>query len=146
MGFRFRFETLSRVRKIREDLALQDFSKAQQVLVNLENLKAAILSRRASIWQTLTEKMDSGITAQDIISYNNYLFYLESGVTQVEKQIVQALKLLETKRQELLKTKKEAKAIERLREIDMERYTAEQSRQEMDFINELAIQRHGRIL
>lgn len=146
MGFRFRFETLSRVRKIREDLALQDFSKAQQVLVNLENLKAAILSRRASIWQTLTEKMDSGITAQDIISYNNYLFYLESVVTQVEKQIVQALKLLETKRQELLKTKKEAKAIERLREIDMERYTAEQSRQEMDFINELAIQRHGRIL
>jgi flagellar export protein FliJ len=145
MGFRFRFETLSRVRKIREDLALQDFSKTQQVLLNLENLKAAILLRRDSVWQNLTEKMESGITAQDIISYNNYLFYLEAGITQTERQIAQALKLLETKRQELLKTKKEAKAIERLREIDMERHTAEQARQEMDFINEIAIQRHGRI-
>ncbi len=145
MGFRFRFETLSRVRKIREDLALQEFSKAQKVLIDLENLKAAILSRRAYVWQNLTEKMDSGITAQEIISYNNYIFYLEAGITEAEKQIAQALKIIETKRQELLKAKKEAKAIERLKEIDLERYTAEQARQEMNFINEIAVQRHGRI-
>ncbi len=145
MGFRFRFETLSRVRKIREDLALQEFSKAQKVLMDLENLKTAILSRRASVWQNLTEKMDSGITAQEIISYNNYIFYLESGITQVEKQIAKARKMLETKRQELLKKKKEAKAIERLKEIDKERYSAEEARQEMNFINEIAIQRHGRV-
>lgn len=146
MGFRFRFETLSRVRKIREDLALQEFSKAQRQVLDLEKFKDSINIRMSGTYRNLTSRMGKGIKSQEIIMYNQYIYYLEAGIKQVDKQIALAMKRLEAKRQELLKAKQESQAIERLREIDMERYKTEQDRLEMRFIDEIAVQRHGRIV
>jgi flagellar FliJ protein len=69
---------------------------------------------------------------------------MEDEVEKIDKLIASAKKLLEAKREELLKAKQEHKAMERLREIDFERYKEEQSRLEMNFIDEIAIMRHGR--
>ncbi|HNY66461.1 MAG TPA: flagellar export protein FliJ [Deltaproteobacteria bacterium] len=144
MGFRFRFETLSRVRKIREDLALQEFSKAQKKLQDLEGMKADKLSQRMHKVLDLMLKMEAGIPARDVKSYTHYIAFLEDEVERIDRLIAQARKLLDEKREELLKAKQEHKAMDRLREIDLERYIQEQSRQEMQFIDEIAIMRHGR--
>jgi flagellar export protein FliJ len=144
MGFRFRFETLSRVRKIKEDMALQEFSKAQKKLLDLEGMKADKLSQRMSKVLDLMLKMEEGIPARDVKAYTHYIAFLEDEVERIEKLIAQAQKLLDEKRGVLLKAKQEHKAMERLREIDLDRYTQEQSRQEMKFIDEIAIMRHGR--
>lgn len=144
MGFKFRFETLSRVRKIKEDMALQEFSKAQKKLQDLEGLKAEKLARRMSSVLELMSRMEKGIPARDIKTYTYYISLLEEEVEQIEQHMAKARKILEEKREELLKAKQEYKAMERLREIDFERYQEHESRLEMNFIDEIAIMRHGR--
>jgi flagellar export protein FliJ len=144
MGFRFRFETLSKVRKIRQDLALQEFSKAQMQVMALENRKMQTLSSRERAVTELMQKMNTGIMAQEVDAYDHYFSYLEKQVALLESQIAQALKLLDEKREELVRKQKECKAIERLRELDLDRYRAHEGAMEMRFIDEIAIQRHGR--
>jgi flagellar protein FliJ len=146
MGFHFRFETLSKVRKIRQDIALQDFSKAQKHCLDLEALKQRTVSLKTTAEQELMDKMGRGIEAQEVKSYDRYLSFLDSEAEHFDKQIIQARKVLEERRQDLLKAKKESKAMERLREIDLERYKTDQARKDMRFIDEIAIQRHGRKL
>jgi flagellar protein FliJ len=144
MGFKFRFETLSRVRKIKEDMALQDFSRAQKKLQDLEAFKADKLARRMATILELMSKMEKGIPARDIKTYTYYIALMEDEVDKIDQLIEGAKKILEEKREELLKAKQEHKAMERLREIDFERYKEEQAKLEMNFIDEIAIMRHGR--
>ncbi len=143
MGFRFRFEMLLKVRKIREDLALQDFSKAQRLLNDLENLKNLKGSQMAEIRKQLMDRMDAGLKPFEVESYHVYLTRLKAEIEQMETLIIQAGRQLEIKRQELFKAKKEFKAIDRLREIDAERFLKREQKLDMRFMDELAIQRYG---
>lgn len=143
MGFRFRFETLLRVRKIREDLALQEFSKIQKHLNDLKMLKSHTESLRSETRQQFMQKMDEGLKSSEIESYQSYLSRLNEEIGQLDKLIIQAGRQLDGKREELLKAKKEFKAMERLREIDEERFHEQQRKKDMHFMDELAIQRNG---
>jgi flagellar FliJ protein len=143
MGFRFRFETLLKVRKIREDLALQEFSKIQRLLNELEDLKNLKGSQMAEIGEQLMDRMDAGLKPFEVESYHSYLFRLKAEIGQMENLIIQAGRQLDIKRQELLKAKRELKAIDRLREIDGERFRQREQKLDMRFMDELAIQRYG---
>ncbi|HOD70711.1 MAG: Flagellar FliJ protein [Deltaproteobacteria bacterium ADurb.BinA179] len=143
MGFRFRFETLLRVRKIREDLAMQEFSKIQKHLKDLEMLKSFNESKRSDTRQQFIQKIDAGLKSADIATYQSYLSRLDAEIGQLDKLIIQAGRQLDTKREELLKAKKEFKAMERLREIDEQRYRTRQQKDDMRFMDELAILRYG---
>ena len=144
MGYVFRFETLKRVRKIREDLALQEFSAAQERLRDLEGQKEEKLARRMSSVLALMERMETGIPARDARTYTRYIALLEDEAERIGTLIEDARARLDGKREALLKARQEHKAMERLREIDVERYQEHQSRLEMNFIDEIAIMRHGR--
>lgn len=143
MGFRFRFETLLRVRKIREDLAMQEFSKIQKHLKGLEMLKSFNESKRSDTRQQFIQKIDAGLKSADIATYQSYLSRLDAEIGQLDTLIIQAGRQLDTKREELLKAKKEFKAMERLREIDEQRYRTRQQKDDMRFMDELAILRYG---
>lgn len=143
MGFRFRFETLLRVRKIREDLAMQEFSKIQKHLKGLEMLKSFNESRRSDTRQQFIQKIDAGLKSADIATYQSYLSRLDAEIGQLDKLIIQAGRQLDTKREELLKAKKEFKTMKRLREIDEQRYRTRQQKEDMRFMDELAILRYG---
>ena len=143
MGFRFRFETLLRVRKIREDLAMQEFSKIQKHLKGLEMLKSFNESRRSDTRQQFIQKIDAGLKSADIATYQSYLSRLDAEIGQLDKLIIQAGRQLDAKREELLKAKKEFKTMKRLREIDEQRYRTRQQKDDMRFMDELAILRYG---
>lgn len=143
MGFRFRFETLLRVRKIREDLAMQEFSKIQKHLKGLEMLKSFNESRRSDTRQQFIQKIDAGLKSADIATYQSYLSRLDAEIGQLDTLIIQAGRQLDTKREELLKAKKEFKTMKRLREIDEQRYRTRQQKDDMRFMDELAILRYG---
>lgn len=141
--FRFRFDTLLKVRKIREDLAQQEFSRIQRHLDDLEKLKGARHSQRSLAGRQLTEKMGGGIRSFEVESYHSYLSHLEAEIGRLEELMAQAARQLEEKRGELIAAKRELKVMERLRDIDLDRHLAEQSREDLRFMDEIAIQRHG---
>lgn len=143
MGFRFRFETLLKVRKIKENMAQQAFSLAQRHYFNLENLKNLRLGEKNNLQDELRRRMKKGMAASQLKQYHDYLAFLEGTIRQLDTNLAAALKQLNSRRLEMIGAKREHKAIQRLREIDLERYDMEQRKTEMRFIDEMAILRHG---
>lgn len=143
MGFTFRFETLRKVRKIKENLAQQAFSQAQRHYFNLENLKNLRVTALRNVQKELGSRMKKGLLAEQLKQYHDYLAFLDGSIKQLDKKLAAAQKQLDEKRTLMLGAKREHKAIERLKEVDEERYIQEQSRKEMRFIDEMAILRHG---
>ncbi|MBN2298456.1 MAG: flagellar export protein FliJ [Deltaproteobacteria bacterium] len=146
MSFHFRFETLLKVRKIKENIAQQEFSKAQRHRFNLENLKNLKITAKNETIKELTSRMKAGMSALQMRQYHDYITFLGDSIKQLDKNLISADKQLDLRRGEMLKAKKEHKAIERLREIDEERHNMKQRKSEMRFIDEIAILRHGESL
>ncbi len=143
MGFTFRFETLRKVRKIKENLAQQAFSQAQRHYFNLENLKNLRVTALRNVQKELGSRMKKGLLAEQLKQYHDYLAFLDGSIKQLDKKLAAAQRQLDEKRTLMLDAKREHKAIERLKEVDEERYIHEQNRTEMRFIDEMAILRHG---
>ncbi|HDP25238.1 MAG TPA: flagellar export protein FliJ [Deltaproteobacteria bacterium] len=143
MAFTFRFETVLKVRKIREDLALQAFSKAQHHYLSLANMLQQKTQARDEIRRELMAKMRRGIGSHEARQYVTYLSHLDSDVVKLNGYLESARKQLNSERETMLTAKKESKAIERLREIHQGRYHKDMNKKEMRFIDEMAIMRHG---
>ncbi|MGC9324312.1 MAG: flagellar export protein FliJ [Desulfomonilia bacterium] len=143
MAFTFRFETVLKVRKIREDLALQAFSKAQHQYLSLVNMRKQKTLARDDLRRELVARMKRGLSSKDVKQYYDYLSHLEHDISQLSEYVTSAEIQMNSKREDLLKAKKDSKAIERLKEIHQERYQTDQNRKEMRFIDEMAIMRHG---
>jgi len=143
MGFTFRYETLRKVRSIKENMAQQRFSQAQRHYINLENLKNLRITAKNDVQKELKTRMKSGLKSSQMKQYYDYLAFLEEAIQQLDKNLAAAQKELDDKREQMLSAKREHKAIERLKELDEERYISEQNRKEMCFIDEMAILRHG---
>jgi len=146
MSFHFRFETLLKVRKIKVNMAQQAFSQAQRHRLNLENLKTLKITAKNETIRELRSRMKTGMSALRMKQYHDYINFLEDSIKQLDKNLISANKQVDMRRIEMLKAKKEHKAIERLREIDEECYTMKQLKSEMRFIDEIAILRHGESL
>ena len=143
MGFTFRFETLLKVRKIKEDMAQQEFSRVQRRCLELKDLKHTRIKTKHQMSLKLIEKMKDGLESLQVRQYQDYLSYLEDTILKIQDSIVIAENQLNGKRQEMLHARKEHKAMFRLKELDEDRYLAEQTKIEMRFIDEIAIFRHG---
>jgi flagellar export protein FliJ len=143
MAFRFKFETLLKVRKIWENMALHAFSQAQRQHLALLAMKTQIESRRDGLRNDLMNKMKGGLNSSEVKSYYDYLFHLEEGIERLQENISSAEQQVDIKRKELLKTKRAHKAIARLKEIDQARYDTLERKADMNFIDEIALLRHG---
>ena len=143
MAFKFKFETLLKVRKIRENMALQVFSQAQRQHLALLALKTQIESKRDDIRYTLMKRMKQGLKSSEVRGYYDYLTHLEEGIAGLCENIALAEQQVSRRRKDLLETKKAKKAIARLKEIDQIRFDTIERKKDMNFIDEIAILRHG---
>jgi flagellar FliJ protein len=143
MGFTFRFETLLKVKKIKENIAQQAFSKSQRHYLNLENLKNIQSATKNDMEKELRKKMVRGLTALQIKQYHDYISFLEEKIKQLGKNLALAQKQLDERREEMLGAKREHKAMKRLKEIEHARYITDQNKSQMRFIDEIAVLRHG---
>jgi len=143
MAFRFKFETLMNVRKIRENIAQQAFSEAQRNHQTLLAMKEQIEARRDDIRNDLMNRMKRGLGATEVRMYYDYLSHIKRALVRLDENILAAEKQVDLKREKLLEAKREHKAMERLREIHQARFDAAERKKEMNFIDEIAISRHG---
>jgi flagellar export protein FliJ len=143
MSFRFKFETLMNVRKIRENIAQQAFSEAQRNHLTLMNMKTQIEARRDDLRNDLMNRMKRGLGSVEVKTYYDYLSHMKTGLSRLDDNIRIAEQQVDVRRQKLLEAKREHKAMERLKEIHQARFDTVERKKEMNFIDELAISRHG---
>jgi flagellar export protein FliJ len=142
--FRFRFEVLLKVKRVKKDIALQAFATAQRYFYALQSEKMGCLNTIAKAGDELLELFKREVKADELMLFYNYQTYLLYKIKDLEQEIEQAGQELERKREQFMKARKEFKAIARLKDIRMERYNIEQGKLEMKVIDEMAVTRHMR--
>jgi flagellar export protein FliJ len=106
MAFRFRFATLLNVRRIQENLAQQALSQAQRQLSTLVAMREQVMIRKETLRAELMTRMQGGVTSEEVRQYYTYLHHLEEGIARINENIEKAGRLVDEKREALLKAKR----------------------------------------
>ncbi|WP_456433513.1 flagellar export protein FliJ [Thermosulfuriphilus sp.] len=141
MRFRFRFETLLRLRRQEEEMIRNELARA---MVDWERLTEEITAARIKLQEEMKGLAGSVLTAAEMADIG---FDLESSFNQIEILEGQRQELahrIEQIRQRLIEASKRRKILERLREKDFSAFRRELEAQWQKEIDELVILRHGR--
>ena len=133
-NFKFRLEKLLEIRTEKEEESKRLFNKTeiekQKTEEKLNNLK-------------FNYEKYNGINKGESIVYQkikrNYLFALDKGITQTEKDLTIKLKELDIRREDLLKKQIERKTVDILKERKSLEFYKEEERKDQIFNDELAL-------
>jgi len=128
-----------RVRKLKEQMALQAYAESQRKYVSLVNRRQKYLDEVHNLAVRLEDGLNKGISGRDLKTISVYNAWLDRRLKDLDRDIAVASKDVEEKRSVLIKARKDHKAIQRLKEIELERYSEEERRAEMRFIDEIAV-------
>lgn len=142
--FKFRFQTLLKVRKIRNDEAQQALAEAQRAYYILQGERTECLHEVEDSGDELLLLFRRQVKPTEISMFYNYQRYLQYRLGVIEQEIDAAAQEVEKRREALLNVRREYKAIERLKEIMQGRYQLEQEHLEMKVIDDMAVTRHAR--
>jgi flagellar protein FliJ len=139
--FRFRFESVLRLRDLIEEGKEREFGVAAGKLKREEDVLYRI-ANEIDEHKTKTENDSKGfINVRKLILDNNYSKHLEIKKTEQKKAVTKAVGFLEKKRLELVESTKQKKVMERLKEKDREEYIKSSDRLEQAAIDDSAAQR-----
>ncbi|WP_099346647.1 flagellar export protein FliJ [Clostridium tertium] len=133
-NFKFRLEKLLEIRTEKEEESKRLFNKTeiekQKTEEKLNNLK-------------FNYEKYNGINKGESIVYQkikrNYLFALDKGITETEKDLAIKLKELDIRREDLLKKQIERKTVDILKERKSLEFYKEEERKDQIFNDELAL-------
>lgn len=132
--FKFSLEKLLEIRIEKEDESKRNFTKTQrekqETEIKLTGLKESY-------------QKYNGIKEGETVVYQkikrNYLFALDKGISETEKNLVIKNKELEIRREDLIKKQVDRKTVDILKERKYTEYTKEESRKEQILIDELSL-------
>lgn len=133
-NFKFRLEKLLEIRTEKEEESKRLFNKTeiekQKTEEKLNNLK-------------FNYEKYNGINKGESIVYQkikrNYLFALDKGITETERDLTIKLKELDIRREDLLKKQIERKTVDILKERKSLEFYKEEERKDQIFNDELAL-------
>lgn len=133
-NFKFRLEKLLEIRTEKEEESKRLFTKTerekQKTEEKLNNLK-------------FNYEKYSGINKGESLAYQkikrNYLFALDKGIAETEKDLTVKLKELDIRREDLLKKQIERKTVDILKERKSLEFYKEEERKNQIFNDELAL-------
>ena len=136
MPFRYRLESILKVRIRKKEAQLIEVQKAQQAVFEAEE---NIRKNEAEIRQTIQNKKSADFRMMEY--YDNYLHHLwdKAEVLEQERKRLQAI--LEEEQQKLVKCEQEVKVVEKHKEKQKEAYLEEEKKQELKQFSEIGVQR-----
>ena len=132
--FKFSLEKLLEIREEKEEESKRNFTKTQREKQKTE--------------EKLNELKENyykynGINKGETLVYQkikkNYLFALDKGINETEKELITKSKELEIRRNDLVKKQIDRKTVDILKERQLIEFNKEEDRKEQLFIDELAL-------
>jgi len=126
--FRFRLETVERVRKISEEQAMQELARRQNAFQQAIQAKEATIDARNNALigrEKLSEKVSK---PADYQMMNQFLAGLSYQIVRADHVIVRARRFLNQAFRVYLNARKSRMMIDRLKERDLESFKKEQGR------------------
>jgi len=136
--FTFSLQTVLEVLERLEKIKFKEFSG---MLYEQQQMNAEMQSRKTQIAESaakLDEVRRQGITAAPLQLYSNFRERLNSEIGLIAEQYREHEQGVEEKRKELVEARRAHRAIEILRDRELERYDRTQIRQERAIMDEIA--------
>ncbi len=142
--FRYRLETLLRVRENEEEQCRQQLAHEIYVLGQHREYLERLRGERDLLRRTLEEKQGSGITAAANAFYSEAIANKERMIAFQKNAVAAQEKMVETVREQLVARVKARQIVERLKEKEYLEWRREEARKEQNDNDEQAVLRHGR--
>lgn len=140
----FSLESLLSHRKSIEESVQKELADLQRLLHEEMNKEMNFKKEREKVMNELEQKISTGITAGDNLTYHNFIHRLAVNINQQDQRLLELKKEIENKRINLLEAVKNRKALEKLKEKRLKTYTRRLAQKEQYFINEVAVNNFAR--
>ncbi len=137
--FKFRFQSVQRVKEIFEKRIEEEISRLNQQIAEQKIQLRKTTDERNRLAESMIKEPAKVADYQSMKSYD---VQLEKEIISIQKKISALLKKREEKQKELLEKKKEVKAFETLKENAYEDFLVEDRRDELKILNEVAVRNH----
>ena len=133
-NFKFGLEKLLEIRIEKEEESKRNFTKTQREKQKTEEKLNELKGNYDKY---------NGIKKGETLIYQkikkNYLFALDKGINETEKELITKAKELEIRRSDLIKKQIDRKTVDILKERQLIEFNKEEERKEQLFIDELAL-------
>ncbi len=145
--FKFRLETLMKIRERERDEAREELAKAYQAVDILGEQFRDVAGQQQENESQRSEVQAVGkISVDSVIEVQRYRLLLRASRNEVVKQIEQVEVEVERRRQVLIEADREVRVLEKLKEKQMQRHAEEQDRIENNQMDEFGTQQAVRKL
>ncbi|MBS5951172.1 MAG: flagellar export protein FliJ [Clostridium sp.] len=138
-NFKFGLEKLLEIRIEKEEESKRNFTKTQREKQKTEEKLNELKGNYDKY---------NGIKKGETLIYQkikkNYLFALDKGINETEKELITKAKELEIRRSDLIKKQIDRKTVDILKERQLIEFNKEEERKEQLFIDELALYAYRR--
>lgn len=142
--YRFRFESVLRYRRQLMDQVLLEFSDLQRKLVT-EYSKLDLVEQTGREYARLfQEQQKKGMTIREVGLFQSFFHRLHFEADAQREKLFALNQRVEAKRAELLDASKKKKILERLREVEEEKYREEERKLEQQQYDEIAVNKSAR--
>ncbi len=142
--YTFKLETLLNHRKYEEDNLKREFALIRRNLETEKQFHTELLEKEKQTAMELKRKQENGMQSAEVLTYHRYFERLSTEIEAQAGVVVKTENQLSGKRDELSKARKNREILEKLKEKGLKDYTDKMLKKEMDFINEIAVNRHYR--
>ena len=136
MPFRYRLESILKVRIRKKEAQQAVVQKAQQAVYEAEE---RIKQNEAEIQQTIQNKKTADFRMMEY--YDNYLHHLWDKAEALEQERIRLQEILEEEIRKLVKCEQEVKVVEKHKEKQREAYLEEEKKAELKQFSEIGVQR-----
>ena len=136
MPFRYRLESILKVRIRKKEAQLAVVQKAYQAVLEAEE---RIRQNEAEIQQTIQNKKTADFRMMEY--YDNYLHHLWDKAEVLEQERMRLQEILEEEQRKLVKCEQEVKVVEKHKEKQKDIYIEEEKKAELKQFSEIGVQR-----
>jgi len=137
MKFKFKFESLLKIKQQLENQKKAEYGKALQVLEELKNVKKGKEEEQKLNIKNANEKASGSLSVKAMVEFQNYTTFLDNKIKEIQKSINVEEKNVDIKREELVVAVKERKTLEKLKEKALEDYKKEELKEEQLRVDEI---------
>jgi flagellar export protein FliJ len=143
--FKFRLEPIVSLKKRAEDLRKTELAKARKELGTRETQLVNLFQHRRACQERLVPEVEcSNLDVPGRLVYYAYMERLTDEIADQVSAVEQSREDVASKREQLLESSREKKALEKLRQRMKERFTAGIKKSEQASLDETAGKLHGR--
>ena len=141
--FKFELNSVLSLKEKFEDAKKRELGHANTYKEALDLQKEVLVNEYEGIYHAIKNNSTQEVNIRAIKALNRYSSHISKQIIEAEVHIVQAQKVVDIKREELLNAMKERKILDNLKEIKLEQYIEESKKVEQLLLDEIVSYKYG---